>query len=591
MANARPGGPRRPGLDYYEYKRLHEQHQKQDHPSTRSAKPAVQPVMPAPTRLKTQAAPEPKQTLPSLTGDELDFSENALDLPVDLEFPDGKSKRFSGVKALMKGVSRRVPEDEPELSQELEEPKGFTPVPVELEDDEDDDQAGADDAPQIDNPIGDAFLKVKGLFQKARGRLAERRLAQPGEDSGEQDSEEEEQTASAAESSVSSRRMRKAIKSSEPPILTIEPVDVQEVDALVAKPGTTVRAGFMEDQPPEPAAPMFAPEDEAIDDDDDDLPTARGTRMFGFFKKMRGHTERAAEETDAGTAQTVSEDQLAGERVKAEMTQLLAEDAGGPTLSRKERKALAAGKPVAAAPALPIAPAAPEKPAATMPFTAPTALKTTYPVDEPTMQFRPVRPQHSKIVNASPLRPIEPEIEDFDEDADSDLPVRRASKPPREKKRRVYQDEDLEDEEYDRADRGNHADRYDEYDEEEYDDYDDYDEDDERYEDEYHVSGGRRFLGFLKGLAVFILLLAMCILALRQLEASRLISLGGLRSAVGQLSLILPSPAPEVTAEPTLAPTALPTPEPTAVPTVAPDETPGADITQVEPTADSSIPS
>ncbi len=597
MANARPGGPRRPGLDYYEYKRLHEQRQQDENPAAKPLKPEAQPAVSPYARPKPQSAPEARIAEPSLIDDDQDFSGNALDLP-DSEMPEKKPNLLSGVKSLMKNVSRRVPEDgEPSGHQEPEREEA-QPDLSELEDDADDEAAEPDDAPQIDNPIGDAFLKVKGLFQKARGRIADRRQSQPDAEPDESDSQEDEPQAD-SEPYASSRRMRKAAQAAEPPILAIEPVDVREVDELVAKPGTTVRAGFAEDQPFKNAPLTLEPEGEAVynDDDDDDLPAARGTKMFGFLKKMRGRAGRAAEEADVDLTPPSGEDQRVDGSEKAGLTQLLAEGEGGPTLSRRERKALAAGKPIAA-PAVANAPAAPEKPVATMPFDAPTASatppKAVFAVDEPTQEFRPLRPRPPiKITKPAPLRAAEPELDGYDEDEDDDLPVRRAPKPPKVKKRRIYQDEDFEDEEYDRGD------RFDDYDEDEYDDYDDYDEDEDRYEDEYHVSGGRRFLGFLKGLVVFILFLAVCVLALRQLEASHLISLGGLRSAVGQLSLILPSPeptvapVPEATVEPTLAPTpeptALPTTQPTAAPTAMPEETPGADIAQVEPTSEAGI--
>ncbi len=92
---------------------------------------------------------------------------------------------------------------------------------------------------------------------------------------------------------------------------------------------------------------------------------------------------------------------------------------------------------------------------------------------------------------------------------------------------------------------------------------------------------------------LLILLLAVCVLALRQLEASRLISLGGLRAAVGQLSLILPEPEPTALMEGT------PEPEPTALMEVTPEptqaadaaqETPGADIAQTDAAPDSDTP-
>ena len=94
---------------------------------------------------------------------------------------------------------------------------------------------------------------------------------------------------------------------------------------------------------------------------------------------------------------------------------------------------------------------------------------------------------------------------------------------------------------------------------------------------------------------VLILFLALCVLALRQLEASRLISLGALRDAAGQvvpINLILPSPEPTPmpTPEPTVAPTPVPTAAPTPVPEVtAPAETPVADSVEAAATEFTSV--
>ncbi len=607
MANARPGGPRRPGLDYYEYKRLHEQRFQQE--AEKTEKPA--PVKPArPVKPPQQAMPEREEAAPEtpVKAQESEFEapdlpEDALDLPEDEdeERPGEKKSLFTGMKALMKGVSRRVPEEDEEPEDAGHEayrpPKGDADPEPEDEADGDEDEIDPD-APQIDNPIGDALKKVGGLFRMARVRLAERRGVPEADEEGQDDEDADEERSPAphdadAAEPVLSRRMRKAAQAqepaSEPPILDIEPVDVREVDELVSQPGTTVHTGFAEDEEKDEGEPDSDDADDE-DDEDDDLPSTRGTRLFGFFKKFRGRgQESQADEPPYESAQPDGEDQFMDENQKAALTQRLSEELeSAPSLSRKERKALAAGSAArSAAPAVPAAPAvvapAAVAPAAVAPL-APAPVKDAYAVDEPTQEFRPLR---VRAPRPEPVRPTEPEEDDYgydEEDEDDDLPVRRAPKPPKEKKRRVYQDEDLDEEDYDDGDRyGNEYDDYDEYDE-----YDDYDEDDERYDDEYHVSGGRRFLGFLKGLVLFVLFLAVCVLALRQLEASRLISLGGLRDAVGQLSLILPSPEPTAMPEPT----PMPAPEVTAEPTQAADaaalETPGADIAQVETTPDPS---
>lgn len=611
MANARSGGPRRPDLDYYEYKKMHEQRMRQEAAANfkpASAKPeAEKSIAPAAARKPAEAVREAERKTARMP--EADLSEpldlqdaDELDLPEEpLDLPEENKSLFSGVKALMKGVTNRVPEDETHGHPAKD--SGF------MDDEEgepEDDEADPDDAPQIDNPIGDAFLKVRGLFRSARQRMAERRGSKPAET--DEDGEDEDEapiktthTQVVDEAPALSRRMRKAAEVrdmvEEPPILDIGAVDVREVDELVSKPGTTVHAGFSEDDAPKAAGPSADVEPD--DEDDDDLPSARGTRVFGFFKKFRGRSAQSEWDEKPEADEPDGEGQEMDEQQKAVLTQRLSEELNGaPALSRKERKALAAGKVVRpqapvvqAAPAAPVAntvfAASPDEPA-TMPFTAPPSARSSYQVDEPTQQFRPLRARPARIAPPEPVRPVEFDDE-YDEDEDDDLPVRKAAKPPKppkEKKRKLYQDEDLEDEEYEEE--GRYDEEYDDYD-----DYDDYDEDDERFDDEYHVSGGRRFLGFLKGLLLLILFLAICVLALRQLEASRLISLGGLRDAAGQvvpINLILPSPEPTATPMPTEAPTPEPTVAPTPAPEVtAPAETPVANSAEVAPTEFTSV--
>ncbi len=606
MANTRSGGPRRPDLDYYEYKKMHEQRMRQEAAANFKPVPAKteaeKSVAPAAVRKPAEAVREAERKV--ARAPEADLSEpmdlqdaDELDLPEEpLDLPEENKSLFSGVRALMKGVANRVPAEESEGRPAKD--SGF------MDDEEgepEDDEAEPDDAPQIDNPIGDAFLKVRGLFRSARQKMAEHRGAKPAE--SDEDGEDEDDAPAKPfraqgdeETPALSRRMRKAAevqgKAEEPPILDIGAVDVREVDELVSKPGTTVHAGFSEEDAPKAAGPSA--EIEPDDEDDDDLPSARGTRVFGFFKKFRGRSAQSEWDEKPEADEPDGEGQEMDEQQKAVLTQRLSEELdGAPALSRKERKALAAGRaavrpqaPVVQAP--PAAPAAntvfaaaPDEPA-TMPFTAPSSARTAYQVDEPTQQFRPLRARPARIaLPPEPVRPVEYDDE-YDEDEDDDLPVRKAAKPPKppkEKKRKLYQDEDLEDEEYEEE--GRYDEEYDDYD-----DYDDYDEDDERFDDEYHVSGGRRFLGFLKGLLLLILFLAICVLALRQLEASRLISLGGLRDAAGQvvpINLILPSPEPTATPMPTEAPTPEPTVAPTQVPEVTvPAGTPGAEVAPTE---------
>lgn len=172
-----------------------------------------------------------------------------------------------------------------------------------------------------------------------------------------------------------------------------------------------------------------------------------------------------------------------------------------------------------------------------------------FPVDEPTVEFKPIRSRTVEPVSEKPaprkkrpVRTVELPQEDEDEDEEEleeRRPVRRPAQPkrapkPQGKKRRVYSDEDYDDE-------------YDDYD----DDYDDDDYDDD-YDDE-HVGFGKRFLGFLKVLVIIVLILALSVLALQQLEANGRVNLDWLRNTVGAVlpvEKVFPDPDQSLTVDP-----------------------------------------
>ncbi len=271
MANARPGGPRRPELDYYEYsacasgarlcRRLG---------GRRAPRPAAARGGRAAARRRDwpQIPRAPAAEMPAERADK------APDAPAPCRTRASRSargearSRFGGVKALMQGVTHRVPEDEPldlEPDPALEFEPAFEPesapaqqpeprLPEQIEsgeaqpspaapsdrgqapgasiqsqfelDDEDDAQYD-DDAPQIDNPIGDALSKVRGAFRMAREKLAERARSGAPDESAKTTEAAPDESAEIPETALdddydapaSSRRMRKALKEQEEALL------------------------------------------------------------------------------------------------------------------------------------------------------------------------------------------------------------------------------------------------------------------------------------------------------------------------------------------------------------------------------------
>lgn len=216
----------------------------------------------------------------------------------------------------------------------------------------------------------------------------------------------------------------------------------------------------------------------------------------------------------------------------AELSQLLAEGMSGPTLSRRERRAIE---------------------------------QKNDSEESPTQVYRPVREASARTVNASQI-----DEEDEEEIVPRKSKVNKKAKASKAKK--TYDDDfddlenfdDFDDEEPEEASvkRGKAAkktvfhdeeeEEYDDYGEEEVeeadDSYDDEDYDDEDYDEEDESSIGKRILNVIKAVFIVILVLALLFVALRLLEGQGIIRLTGLRGVINSISpeaaeWLLPEPS------------------------------------------------
>lgn len=219
----------------------------------------------------------------------------------------------------------------------------------------------------------------------------------------------------------------------------------------------------------------------------------------------------------------------------ASLSELLAKELDdAPVLSRQERKALAAKNQAAGG------------------GTPSGALNN---VDEPTMEFTPVRARDTSA-NMKPVSDDDYDDEDeeeeapkparkglfgrsrkvaqeeYDEDDEDDEDVRPVKRPAVKSRNSRYEDED-DDEEDDEEirPRGKSASRRSDYDDED-DDYDDDDYEDDDYEDE-RPSVAKRILRFLRGLLILVIIGALLVLGLRELENRDILSLDSLRGLGG----------------------------------------------------------
>lgn len=253
----------------------------------------------------------------------------------------------------------------------------------------------------------------------------------------------------------------------------------------------------------------------------------RGSRFVAEDGSVRGMDVPEQNERAPEARQDKGGSQMEDKNRKPSMTELLAAELDDqPDMSRRARRQRAEAQE-----------------AAQNDVAQPTE-ENEFPVDEPTVEFKPIRSRTVEPVSEKPaprkkrpVRTVELPQEDEDEDEDEEeleerRPVRRPAQPkrapkPQGKKRRVYSDEDYDDE---------------------YDD-DDYDDD---YDDE-HVGFGKRFLGFLKVLVIIVLILALSVLALQQLEANGRVNLDWLRNTVGAVlpvEKVFPDPDQSLTVGP-----------------------------------------
>ena len=211
---------------------------------------------------------------------------------------------------------------------------------------------------------------------------------------------------------------------------------------------------------------------------------------------IAGETELYFENEDGGEGMD--------EKDRASLTELLAADLDDqPVPSRRARKASGSERPVSKV----------EQPELLTGEDDHMVIgdiwESDLPVDEPTLEFRPLRQPEGQPKR----RAVE-----VDEEPANAIPVRsrreRVKPEPdrRKPERRIYSDDDYDyDDEYD-------GDDYD-------DDYDD-DEDDS-------VGIGHYILGFFKGIILIGLILLLIVLGLRQMESSGILSLNWLRDLVG----------------------------------------------------------
>jgi hypothetical protein len=136
--------------------------------------------------------------------------------------------------------------------------------------------------------------------------------------------------------------------------------------------------------------------------------------------------------------------------------------------------------------------------------------------DEPTQEFKPVRPRTARFSRPASLS-------SYDDDDDDIVPIKKARGF---KKPRFEDDED----EGDEKEYGASGDIYDDEDISSYDDYDDEDDEDEDDEYGHDIGFGKRVLRFFKGLLTLVLILAILYCGLLLLENAGVISLGFIRN-------------------------------------------------------------
>ncbi|MDL2206773.1 hypothetical protein LJC33_07695 [Eubacteriales bacterium OttesenSCG-928-N13] len=397
--------------------------------------------------------------------------------------------------------------------------------------------AGDTDDLEITNPFDGAFEKLKlfGSGIKKRAGAFRERIAKVDEDDLDEDDDEDETSASGIAEAPVSPSLTMALSQDEPSSASRR----RRKQAVLAVEN----------------------DDEPLDDDPLGVIAPIDEQNFTHFMRPEAapqtdeSTESAADEVsdESEEQQPMSEN----ENKRPQLTEKLADELNAaPALSRRERKSMAMAGSVTQAASKPSEPTEEE------------ISHPVQPVDEPTQQFKPLRARSVKAVE-----PDEDDLlDDEDDEDDDDIQPKRGRFS---RKRPVYRDEELDDDDYE-------DDYEEEFEDDDYDDddYDEYDEDDDRY----HISAGKRVLGFFKGLLLIVVLLVLALITMRILEGQGIVSFNGLRSTVGQmipLEWALPEPDAAVQpaiVEPTDAPVELPTAEPTAEPTQVPVEEPVAPV-------------
>ena len=207
----------------------------------------------------------------------------------------------------------------------------------------------------------------------------------------------------------------------------------------------------------------------------------------------------------------------------AELSQLLAEGMSSPTLSRRERRMIEQKNDSEESPTQVYRPVREASSA--------TARTDRYEdEDEEEILPRKQKPaKKEKVVKGK--KAVEDDFDDFDDfdnfDDFDDEPEEKApakrGKGGKKTPARDYDEEDDEDEAFDGEE--------DDYDDEDYDeDYDDEDDDDDE------PSIGKRILNIIKGVLIVVLVLALLFVALRMLEGQGIIRLTGLRGVINSIS-------------------------------------------------------
>lgn len=379
--------------------------------------------------------------------------------------------------------------------------------------------------------------------------------------------------------------------------------DVEDVADAADVADATDSAAPTEEQAGTVVRPsLFMDEDEYADGEEEEEPKAGfGAKLkdlFAAVKQSVGRKKQAEEEPEwdeepapvsleqedgqatniaAADMPAAEEESVMNEQENRQPNlseQLARELDSAPVLSRRERKALAAAQAAAARAAEEEAVQSENKQPAEEPAAEEIPAASVFEgVDEPTMEFTPVRArgiapaqeedeedEDEEKEEPKPVKrglfgrkkkPVveeeeddEDDEDDYDDEDDEEIIPRRGRKASRFSRR----DEEEDEEEYDEDDDWDEEDedeeprrrsgrsRYDDEDEDDdYDDEDDYDDDydDDDYDDEEdapHSGFGWGLLRFIRGLLILVIIGALLVLGLREMETRGMLSLDAVRA-------------------------------------------------------------